>query len=52
MGCCVELFHRKAMIYSVKAPQRDEESIWKCNYEGALQSIEMARVVALKSLSL
>ena len=32
------------MIYATKSAYRSTKRLWECNYEGALQSIEMARV--------
>ena len=32
------------MIYATKPAYRSSKRLWECNYEGALQSIEMARV--------
>ena len=35
------------MIYTTKPTYGSEKKLWECNYEGALQSIEMARVFLL-----
>ncbi|KAK8799907.1 hypothetical protein WA588_002729 [Blastocystis sp. NMH] len=32
-----------AMVYATKTVYRNNKRFWECNYEGALQSIEMAR---------
>lgn len=32
------------MVYATKTVYRNNKCFWECNYEGALQSIEMARV--------
>ena len=32
------------MVYATKTVYRNNKRFWECNYEGALQSIEMARV--------
>ena len=40
----------KAMIYTTKPSYPSSKLLWECNYEGALQSIEMARVWILFSI--
>ena len=37
------------MVYTTKPFNHNERNLWDCNYLGALESIEMARVVSVLS---